>query len=278
MSVVSPHMQRRRLDLRHGRGRDRRRGQRQEKVVGGLSVRRSEIFRPRERAGAVGPQDAPTIVNNESSEIIRMLNSAFDAFTTVNTDYYPEELREEIDRINDLVYPNINNGVYRAGFATTQAAYEEAFRGVFDALDEIEAASVDEALPGWLTGNHRSRLAAVHHADPFRRRLCRPLQVQSAADRGLSKPIELSARSLSGAGRGRDGEHGSHQAALLCSHRKMNPTGIVPVGPDRTSPLRTTGAARAVVLVSERSLDERSDIRVFVCEVPYVAALHASYV
>ena len=67
-----------------------------------------------------------TIVNNELSEIIRMLNSAFDAFTNVRTDYYPENLRAEIDRINAIVYPNINNGVYRAGFATSQAAYEEA--------------------------------------------------------------------------------------------------------------------------------------------------------
>jgi putative glutathione S-transferase len=79
-----------------------------------------------------------TIVNNESSEIIRMLNSAFDALTNVRTDYYPEAFRTRIDRLNDLIYPNINNGVYRAGFATSQAAYEEAFRNVFDALDEIE--------------------------------------------------------------------------------------------------------------------------------------------
>jgi putative glutathione S-transferase len=79
------------------------------------------------------------IVNNESSEIIRMLNSAFDAFTDVRTDYYPAALRAEIDRVNDLVYPNINNGVYRAGFATGQEAYEEAARGVFAAFDELEA-------------------------------------------------------------------------------------------------------------------------------------------
>jgi putative glutathione S-transferase len=79
-----------------------------------------------------------TIVSNESSEIIRMLNSAFDAFTNARDDYYPAELRSEIDRINDLVYPNINNGVYRAGFATGQDAYEEAARGVFTAFDEIE--------------------------------------------------------------------------------------------------------------------------------------------
>jgi putative glutathione S-transferase len=80
-----------------------------------------------------------TIVSNESSEIIRMLNSAFDAFTEVRTDYYPAALRGEIDRINDLVYPNINNGVYRAGFATGQAAYEDAAHGVFDAFDQLEA-------------------------------------------------------------------------------------------------------------------------------------------
>ena len=63
-----------------------------------------------------------TIVNNESSDIIRMLNSAFDGFTDARTDYYPSALRSEIDRINDVVYSNVNNGVYRAGFATTQAA------------------------------------------------------------------------------------------------------------------------------------------------------------
>jgi putative glutathione S-transferase len=79
-----------------------------------------------------------TIVNNESSEIIRMFNSAFDAFTNVRTDYYPESLRGEIDRINDLVYPKVNNGVYRTGFATSQAAYETAFRALFDTLDELE--------------------------------------------------------------------------------------------------------------------------------------------
>jgi putative glutathione S-transferase len=79
-----------------------------------------------------------TIVNNESSDIIRMLNSAFAAFTDDRADYYPEELRGQIDRVNDLVYANINNGVYRTGFATTQAAYEEAFGALFSALDEVE--------------------------------------------------------------------------------------------------------------------------------------------
>ena len=79
-----------------------------------------------------------TIVNNESPEIIRMLNSAFDALTNERTDYYPAALRGEIDRVNKLVFENINNGVYRSGFASTQEAYEEAFLDVFAALDTIE--------------------------------------------------------------------------------------------------------------------------------------------
>lgn len=80
-----------------------------------------------------------TIVSNESSEIIRMFNSAFDRLTGNRLDFYPEALRSGIDALNDFVYPRINNGVYRAGFATTQPAYEEAFDSLFAALDEVEA-------------------------------------------------------------------------------------------------------------------------------------------
>ncbi len=79
-----------------------------------------------------------TIVNNESSEIIRMLNSAFNDLTPINTDYYPKVLRNEIDAINALVYENINNGVYRCGFATSQLAYDASFQRLFNALDEVE--------------------------------------------------------------------------------------------------------------------------------------------
>ena len=79
-----------------------------------------------------------TIVSNESSEIIRMLNSAFDEWGDATRDFYPKPLRAGIDAVNELVYPAINNGVYRAGFATTQAAYEEAFDELFAALDEME--------------------------------------------------------------------------------------------------------------------------------------------
>jgi putative glutathione S-transferase len=80
-----------------------------------------------------------TIVSNESSEIIRMLNSAFDDVGANGNDYYPTELRAEIEQWNALIYPNVNNGVYRAGFATTQAAYEEAAIALFATLDKLEA-------------------------------------------------------------------------------------------------------------------------------------------
>lgn len=81
-----------------------------------------------------------TIVNNESSEIIRMLNSAFNDIAKVpELDLYPEALRSTIDSINEWVYPTINNGVYRCGFATKQAAYETAFNELFESLDRVEA-------------------------------------------------------------------------------------------------------------------------------------------
>lgn len=79
------------------------------------------------------------IVSNESADIIRMLNDAFDEITGNVLDFYPAELRNEIDELNALIYPNVNNGVYRAGFATTQEAYEEAAIAVFAALDDLDA-------------------------------------------------------------------------------------------------------------------------------------------
>jgi putative glutathione S-transferase len=80
-----------------------------------------------------------TIVNNESSEIIRMFNASFSAFTDVDYDFYPADLRREIDRVNAVVYSDFNNGVYRAGFARSQEAYEEAAQKVFRCLDMMES-------------------------------------------------------------------------------------------------------------------------------------------
>jgi len=90
-----------------------------------------------------------TIVNNESSEIIRMLNSAFDHLGAEPGDYYPEPLREEIDAVNERVYHTLNNGVYKSGFATTQEAYEEAVHPLFETLDWLEERL---AASRWLVG------------------------------------------------------------------------------------------------------------------------------
>ena len=79
------------------------------------------------------------IVNNEFPDIIRMLNSEFDAIAGDDTDFYPKPMRADIDRLNDLIYANVNNGVYRCGFAKSQAAYEEAYDALFATLDELEA-------------------------------------------------------------------------------------------------------------------------------------------
>ena len=171
-----------------------------------------------------------TIVNNELSEIIRMLNSAFDAFTDDRTDYYPEQLRGEIDRINEMVYPNLNNGVYRAGFATTQEAYEQAFRAMFDTLDELEQILSQHR---YLTGSRITeadwrlfctliRFDAVYYAHfkcnwrhiyeyPNLSNYVRDLyQVPGVAETVSFEQIK---RHYYG------------------SQRKVNPTGIVPVGP-----------------------------------------------
>jgi putative glutathione S-transferase len=98
------------------------------------------------RAGYTGRVTVPvlwdkqqgSIVNNESSEIIRMFNSAFEAWARPGLDFYPEDLRGAIDEINETVYHGVNNGVYKAGFATSQEAYEEAFDALFDTLDALE--------------------------------------------------------------------------------------------------------------------------------------------
>lgn len=94
-----------------------------------------------------------SIVNNESADIIRILNSAFDGLNHNQLDFYPEPLRSKIDHWNDLIYPNVNNGVYRAGFAKSQQAYEQAFDSLFQTLDQLDShLSTSRYLAGeWLT-------------------------------------------------------------------------------------------------------------------------------
>ena len=84
-------------------------------------------------------RQAGTIVSNESSEILRMFNSAFDAVGARPGDYYPADLRDEIDRLNERIYGTVNDGVYKAGFATSQQAYEDAVGPLFETLDWLDA-------------------------------------------------------------------------------------------------------------------------------------------
>ncbi len=171
-----------------------------------------------------------TIVNNESAEIIRMLNSAFDAFTDVRTDYYPAPLRAEIDRINDIVYPNVNDGVYRAGFAVTQAAYEQAARALFATLDELETRlSRQRYLVGrqlteadWRLFTTLVRFDAVYYSHfkcNVRRIVDYPNLWNYVRDLyqvpGVAETVNL--------------DHIKRH--YYGSHRNVNPTGIVPIGP-----------------------------------------------
>src|SRR5258708_15929072 len=103
-----------------------------------IYVRANPRFSGRVTVPVLWDTKRATIVNNESSELIRMLNSAFDAWGDASVDFYRQDLRGEIDRINALVYPNVNNGVYRCGFATTHAAYHKAFDSLFAALDDLD--------------------------------------------------------------------------------------------------------------------------------------------
>jgi hypothetical protein len=141
------------------------------------------------------------IVNNESSEIIRMLNAEFqDIAAHPEVDLYPLPLRAEIDELNEWIYRDINNGVYRSGFARKQRAYSRAVQGLFAGLDRVEAIR---------------RRAPVHHPGPLRQRLRDPLQVQPAPHRRLPQSLGLYPRDLPDAGCRRDRRHGTYQAPLL---------------------------------------------------------------
>jgi glutathionyl-hydroquinone reductase len=172
-----------------------------------------------------------TIVNNESSEIIRMFNSAFDGFTPVKTDYFPADLREEIDAINARIYENVNNGVYRAGFATTQAAYEEAFLALFAMLDELEQRlSRQRYLIGdrlteadWRLFTTLVRFDAVYvgHFKCNLRRIADYPNLSSYLRELYQVPGVAETVSI---------DHIKRHYYM--SHRQINPSGIVPLGPE----------------------------------------------
>jgi putative glutathione S-transferase len=171
-----------------------------------------------------------TIVNNESADILRMLNSGFGSLADDTVDLYPEDLRVEIDALNDRIYPRLNNGVYRTGFATTQLAYEEAFAEVFAMLDELET-RLDSQGP-LLFGERLTeadlrlfvtlvRFDAAYHG-LFKcnlRRLADYPHLSRYLDRILSVPGIRGTVNIDHIKRG------------YYSIKALNPTGIVPVGP-----------------------------------------------
>jgi glutathionyl-hydroquinone reductase len=180
-----------------------------------------------------------TIVNNESSEIIRMLNSAFDAQGAAAGDYYPAALRAEIDAVNERVYATLNNGVYRAGFARTQAAYEEAVVPLFETMDWLEARLgaqryVAGAVPteaDWRLFTTLVRFDAVY-VGHFKCNLRRLIDYPNLWDytRALYQQPGIAATV--------NMEHIKRH--YYESHERVNPSGIVPIGPllDFTAPHR----------------------------------------
>ncbi|EJB8441730.1 glutathione S-transferase family protein [Vibrio parahaemolyticus] len=171
------------------------------------------------------------IVSNESSEIIRMFNSAFNDLTGNHDDYYPEPLRGVIDEWNDYIYPNVNNGVYRCGFATSQEAYEEAFESLFSALDKIDA---HLATHRYLAGNKITeadwrlfttlvRFDAVYvgHFKCNKQRIADYVNIQ-----GYLKELYQ----IDGIADTTDFYHIKRH--YYFSHTGINPTQVVPKGPD----------------------------------------------
>ena len=175
-------------------------------------------------------QDTDTIVSNESSEIIRMFSGAYDGLGANPGDYYPEPLRTAIDEVNARVYPCVNNGVYRAGFATTQEAYEEAVVPLFDTLDWLE-----QQLTGrdWLVGGQITeadirlfttliRFDPVYHGH-FKCNLRR------IADYPALHAFTARMMGVPGI---RETVHMDHiKGHYYQSHGTINPTGVVPLGP-----------------------------------------------
>ncbi|MEX0707628.1 MAG: glutathione S-transferase family protein [Woeseia sp.] len=173
-----------------------------------------------------------TIVSNESAEIIRMLNSAFDGLEgVVAGDYYPDALRKEIDALNERVYNTVNNGVYRAGFATTQEAYEEAVEPLFESLDWLDKRlgsrrylagdRITEADWRLFTTLLRFDPVYVGHFKCNRRRIVDypnlwPYTRELYQHPGVAGTVNM--------------HHIKHH--YYASHDMINPTGVVPVGPD----------------------------------------------
>mgnify|MGYP001257587143 FL=1 len=173
------------------------------------------------------------IVNNESAEILRMLGSAFDELTGNRLDFYPDDLRDVIDEVNADVYDNVNNGVYKAGFATEQAVYEKHFMALFDCLDRLEARLEGQRyLAGeWLTEadirlfTTLVRFDAVYHGHFKCNR-------QRIADFPNLSNYLRELYQWPGIAETVDFDHIKRH--YYYSHPTINPTRIVPLGPSLT--------------------------------------------
>ena len=172
-----------------------------------------------------------TIVNNESSDILRIFNSGFGELADESIDLYPPALRNKIDALNDWIYPNLNNGVYRTGFATTQPAYEEAFLDVFSTLDALQT-RLDAGGP-WLLGDTFTeadirlfvtlvRFDAAYHG-LFKCNLRRLLDYP-ALNAYLHRVLHIPGI--------RETVSIEHIKQGYYSIKALNPNGIVPLGPD----------------------------------------------
>ena len=179
------------------------------------------------------------IVNNESAEIIRMMNGPLAALGDASIDYYPAGLAAQIDRVNARVYAAINNGVYRAGFATTQSAYEEAVRALFAAFDELETRLAHQS---WLVGERQTeadwrlfttliRFDSVYFGH-FKCNLRHVYEYPELWD--LTRALYQTP------GIAETVDFAQIKQHYYGSHRAINPTGIVPLGPS----LNLAAAAR----------------------------------
>ncbi|MFZ4212268.1 glutathione S-transferase family protein [Pantoea endophytica] len=196
-----------------------------------LYTRADADFTGRATVPVLWDKKTQTIVNNESADILRMLNSGFGALADDRIDLYPEDLRAEIDALNESIYPRLNNGVYRTGFATTQVSYQQAFNDVFSQLDELELRLQDGRT--FLLGERLTeadirlfvtlvRFDAAYHG-LFKCNL-RRLRDYPLLDRYLKSML-----SVSGV---RQTVNIDHIKQGYYSIKVLNPNGIVPVGPD----------------------------------------------
>jgi len=171
-----------------------------------------------------------TIVNNESADILRMFNSAFDGVGAISGDYYPEELRGEIDALNERIYATLNNGVYRCGFAATQAAYDEAVEALFATLDMLEARLADRR---YLTGDRQTEadwrlFVTLLRFDPVYVGLFK-CNIRRIEDYPNLRRYRNELRAWPGVEETVDLFHIKHH--YYESLRFINPTGVVPAGP-----------------------------------------------